>query len=411
MCPFFRVESSEDRTPRAKANAIRAVFEGRIPSHELASPDMGQLAKKCFNCKQCQLECVNHVDVPHLMIEAKAQHLATHGPATSDWFLSRVHLWGEWLCRWSWLINPLLAGGYSRWLLEKVTGVSHERRLPAFARRSFLKSIPREWTAPPAVLRNGQPVVYFVDHFANYHDPELGFAFARIVLHNGRSLHVPPKQVPSGMALVSMGDVETARALAEQNVRVLADFAREGCPIVCTEPTAAVCLIHEYPRLIDHPDARLVAEHVIEAGAYLARMQREGALRTDFTEIPMTATYHTPCHLRTLGHSTPLAELCNLIPRLNLQRVSTGCSGMAGSFGLTRENIADSVAMGRELIERMRSDVHELGLTECSSCRIQMEHRTPTPTLHPLKVLALAYGLMPQIHRRLKPNTRKRMLS
>ena len=67
--------------------------------------------------------------------------------------------------------------------------------------------------------------------------------------------------------------------------------------------------------------------------------------------------------------------------------------------------------MGRELIERMRSADHELGLTECSSCRMQMEQRSPTPTLHPLKVLALAYGLMPQVHRRLKPNTRKRLTS
>ena len=38
-----------------------------------------------------------------------------------------------------------------------------------------------------------------------------------------------------------------------------------------------------------------------------------------------------------------------------------------------------------------------------------MEQRSPTPTLHPIKILALAYGLMPEIHRRLRPNTRKRM--
>jgi hypothetical protein len=31
--------------------------------------------------------------------------------------------------------------------------------------------------------------------------------------------------------------------------------------------------------------------------------------------------------------------------------------------------------------------------------------------LHPLKVLALAYGLLPEIRRRLKPNLRKRLTS
>ena len=409
MCPFFRVESSEDRTPRAKANAVRAIFDGRIPVHELASSEMQQLTRKCFNCKQCELECVNHVNVPHLMIEAKAQYLATQGPATSDWFLSRVHLWGEWFCQLSWLVNPLLGARSSRWLLDRVLGVAAERRLPAFARRSFLRSIPKQWTAPPLKIQGGQPIVYFVDHFTNFHDPELGQAFAQILEHNGKTLHVPLKQVPSGMAMISMGDLSAARLLAEQNVRVLAEFAREGCPIVCTEPAAAVCLKYEYPRLLDHPDTQIVADCVIEAGAYLAGLQRSGDLRTDFLELPLTATYHTPCHLKALGKTTSLADLCGLIPKFKTDHATNGCSGMAGTFGLTRENFAESMLIGQDLIETMCSSEHQLGMTECSGCRQQMEQRSAIPTLHPLKILALAYGLMPQVRRRLKPNPRSRL--
>ena len=37
------------------------------------------------------------------------------------------------------------------------------------------------------------------------------------------------------------------------------------------------------------------------------------------------------------------------------------------------------------------------GATECSACKIQMEQGTTKPTLHPIKVLALAYGVMPEI--------------
>lgn len=411
MCPFFHTETAEDHSPRAKANAIRAVFDQRIPAHELASAEMRQLAGLCFNCKQCQLECPNHVDIPHLMIEAKAQHLATHGPSTPDWFLSRVHLWGEFLCRFSWAINPLLGHSAARWVLERTLGIAAERRLPPFARRSFLRLAKREWTARPATIRDGQPVVYFVDHFANYHDPELAMAFVRILEHNGKTVHIPPRQLPSGMALISMGDLDGARPVAENNIRMLADFAREGCPIVCTEPAAAVCLKFEYPRLLDHPDAQLVADHVIEAGAYLAGLRRNGQLKTNFSELPLVATYHTPCHLKALQTSTPLVDLCGLIPLFGARRYENGCSGAAGTFGLIRKNFEESLRMGRGLIERMRADDHQLGMTECSSCRMQMEQRSPTPTLHPLKILALAYGLMPEIHRRLKPNLRKRLTS
>ena len=71
----------------------------------------------------------------------------------------------------------------------------------------------------------------------------------------------------------------------------------------------------------------------------------------------------------------------------------------------------ESIAIGRKLMEQMRSDKIEFGITECSSCKMQMEQQSTTPTLHPLKVLALAYGLMPEIRRRFKPNLKKRLTS
>ena len=411
MCPFFRSEVAEARSPRAKANALRAIVDGRLAQHELASSDMRVLSDFCFNCKQCQLECPTEVNIPHLMLEAKAQYVAANGPRMSEWFLSRVHGWSDSLCRMSWLVNPLISSRSLRWLLERCLGIARQRKLPPFARRTFLNSAPREWLSAPLSLRDPIPVIYFVDHYANAHDPELAFALGRILEHQGLKLHVPPTQLRSGMAHISIGDVETARQLATSNVRVLAEFAREGCPIVCTEPAAALCLKVEYPRLLEHPDVQLVADHVVEVGQFLADIHLRGELRTDLHSLPMTAAYHTPCHLRALGTDTPLLRLCRLIPQFVVSNTDHGCSGMAGTFGLSREKFEESLAIGQKLIEQMRSDQIEFGLTECSSCKFQMEQQSAAPTLHPLKVLALAYGLMPEIRRRLKPNLKKLLTS
>ena len=411
MCPFFRSDPAEERSPRAKANAVRAIVDGRLPQHELASVEMQKLSKLCFNCKQCQLECPTEVDVPHLMLEAKAQYVAANGPKTPEWFLSRVHAWSDALCRLSWLVNPLLNARSFRWIMERTVGVSCRRKLPPFSRRTFLHNAPRKWLSPPVSLKDPVPVIYFVDHYANAHDPELAFAFGRIIEHQGLKLHIPPTQMRSGMAMISTGDLEAARPLAMTNVRILAEFAREGCPIVCTEPAAAVCLKFEYPRFLDHPDVQLVADHVVEAGEFLTGLQSRNELRTDFEELPHVAAYHTPCHLRALGRTTPLLELCRLIPQLKTSSTDHGCSGLAGTFGLTKAHFDESLAIGRKLIEQMRSDQIEFGITECSSCKLQMEQQSTTPTLHPLKVLALAYGLMPEIRRRLRPNYKKRLTS
>lgn len=80
---------------------------------------------------------------------------------------------------------------------------------------------------------------------------------------------------------------------------------------------------------------------------------------------------------------------------------------MAGAWGLTRSNFEKSIRIGWGLISRMRTNDLTAGATECSSCKMQMEQGTTTPTVHPLKLLALAYGLMPELRERLKPSRKK----
>ena len=49
------------------------------------------------------------------------------------------------------------------------------------------------------------------------------------------------------------------------------------------------------------------------------------------------------------------------------------------------------------MINSLRSPRLQAGTTECSACKIQMEQGAGKPTIHPVKLLALAYGLMPEI--------------
>lgn len=411
MCPFFRADPSEEASPRAKANVLRNIAAGLVSPQELASPEMRRIARLCCNCKQCQLECPTNVDVPHFVIEAKAAYVAANGLSRADWLLSRLHAVGRFGSRVAPVLNRALNTPSARWLLEKLGGIARQRKLPPFAREPFLRSAKSIWTEPPQITRDHRPVVYFVDHYANYHDPELARAFVAILEHHGIPVHVPPRQSRSGMAMVSVGDLETARGLAEHNVRLLAEFAREGCPIICTEPAAALALRHEYPMLLDHPDVPLVAAQVIEAGAFLEQLHQARTLKTNFRPLAIDAGYHTPCHLRALGRGTPLRNLCNLIPELRVHTIEKGCSGMAGTFGLARENYRDSLRIGWGLISRMRSGDLTIGLTECSSCKLQMEQGTSIPTLHPLKLLALSYGLMPELQDRLRPSTNRLLVT
>ena len=74
---------------------------------------------------------------------------------------------------------------------------------------------------------------------------------------------------------------------------------------------------------------------------------------------------------------------------------------MAGTFGLKAENYAISLEAGRPMLEALAQSSIRYGSTECSTCRLQMEDGTRKRTLHPVQYLALAYGLLPELARRL----------
>ena len=407
MCPFFHVQPTEEASPRSKANIVRNFILGNVSAQDFSSAAMKRIADLCFNCKQCELECPSNVNVSQLMIEAKAAHVAEHGLDRANWILSRGHSFGAIGCSFSWLVNWGLNNPATRWLLERFIGIHRLRKLPQFARKPLMNLLHDDLLEFPSEITTKRPVVYFVDHFANYHDPELGQAFLAILEHNNIKVHVPPEQTVSGMAMISAGDLDAARKIAEQNVRELSELAREGVPIICTEPAAALCLKYEYPRLLNHPDVQVVANQVVEATDYLAGLLAKDQLLTDFGPLPLTAAYHTPCHLKALKAGTPTLKLLAKIPELVVQQIEKGCSGMAGAYGLSKTNFATSLQIGSELINHMREADVKIGLTECSSCKMQMEQDSTIPTVHPLKLLALSYGLMPELSQRFKRATKK----
>jgi FAD/FMN-containing dehydrogenase/Fe-S oxidoreductase len=396
MCPIFRFAPSEEASPRAKANLMRAVIDGQLDPAMLGKDELKSIADLCVNCHQCRLECPAAVDIPKLMIEAKAQYVAANGLTTSDWIVTRLDVVARWSSRLAPLSNWLLHSRWSRWLLEKMFGIAQGRKLPRIAGSSFLRRAERRRLTRPT-RRTGGKVLYFIDLYANWYDVQLAEALVAVMEHNNIAVYVHPDQQASGMAPLSIGDVERARRQAARNLRALAEAVRQGYEIVCTEPAASLCLTHEYPNLSDDEDARLVAAHTHDACDYLWRLHEAGKLELNFQPLNLTLGYHLPCHLRALEVGSPGENLLNLVPGVSVRRVERGCSGMAGTFGLKRENYRASLRAGWGLIRAMRDPALQVGATECSACKMQMEQGTTKPTIHPLKILALAYGAMPEL--------------
>jgi FAD/FMN-containing dehydrogenase/Fe-S oxidoreductase len=394
MCPMYRGNPAEEASPRAKANLVAAVLTGGLDAKALTSDAVRGIADTCFNCHQCRSDCSAGVDIPALVMELKAAHFAANSAPLSRWLLSRVDTLSALGGALRPLANRALANPQARWVLEKAIGIAQGRKLPPFSGNQFLRWASRRGITRPS-RRSGPRVLYFLDTYARRHDPLLAQAFVAVLERNGIGVFVDPRQVAVGMPLVSEGDLDGARRLARTNLRVLAEAVRLGYRIVCTEPSAVTCLRHDYPLLVDDPDIDRVTAATCDAMTFLWELHREGSLRLDFKPVAARILYHAPCHARSAAAMTPAEHLLRLIPGLAVQAADRGCSGMAGTFGLAHEHYRASLRVGLGLVSAMRGGGVEAGATDCSACRIQMEQGTTKPAVHPLKLLAKAYGLLP----------------
>ncbi len=395
MCPMFRVHKGEEASPRAKANLLRGVITGTLEPQHLESQEMKAFADLCFNCHQCRMECPAEVNIPKLVQEIKAQHVAGHGLTLSERMLNRVDSLAALGSRFPNAANWSLGNPTMRWLLEKTFGIASGRKLPKVTRRTFLG-----WAAREKLNRMeryaGRKVLFFVDQYVNWHNPLLGRALVEVLRHQKVEVYIPTAQTPSYMAMIASGDINRAKKLVRTNIRILAEAVRQGYDIVTTEPSAALCLREEYRNLIQDEDTVLISKNTYDACSYLWSMHRQNELELDFNSVSMSVMYHEPCHSRVLDSNQPALNLLRLIPGLQVQTADAGCSGMAGTYGLQRKNFRTSLRIGWALISTMKGTSAQFGTTECTSCKLQMEQATTKPTVHPVAMLAYAYGTMPQ---------------
>jgi Fe-S oxidoreductase len=143
--------------------------------------------------------------------------------------------------------------------------------------------------------------------------------------------------------------------------------------------------------------ARLVAEHTFEACRFLWDLHCRNRLALDFHPVHARVAYHQPCHVRAIDHESPGPQLMRLLPRLNVEQVEKGCSGMAGTWGLQKKNYRNSLRIGWPLLSAMRASPTRTATTECSACKMQIEHGSGLTTIHPIKLLAYAYGRLPAL--------------
>ncbi|MHC4706120.1 MAG: anaerobic glycerol-3-phosphate dehydrogenase subunit C [Planctomycetota bacterium] len=389
MCPVFRALGEELSSSRAKANILRFWATGQLEEKDFESPEFRRFLDMCVDCKACSLECPSGVDVSKLVATARAEYVKRRGLRFTERLLACNRYLSMVSSLTSAVSNFVMRLTALKWALEKAVGLDRRRSLPSFERGSFLKRGRKFLASCPRIEGPADKVAYFVDTYVNYNDHELGFAVLKVLRHNGIDV-VLPKQRPAPLPAICYGAVKRARRDLEYNVRYLAKAVRE---IICSEPSAALCLKQELRHFVAGADAKLVSDNTFELMSYLVELLAQGKLKSAPNPVQKDFVYHTPCHLFAIGGGGASIELLDKLCGLKVVDLKAGCCGLAGTFGMQAKNYDLSEQISKSLREVLEKSAVKNVLTECAACGMQIEHISDSTVLHPIRLLGQAYGI------------------
>ncbi|MCD6291756.1 MAG: anaerobic glycerol-3-phosphate dehydrogenase subunit C [Anaerolineae bacterium] len=361
----------------------------------------------CSGCGVCDMACPHGVNIMEMNAKARAKLYETERIPLRNYILSRSELIGKLGHPVAPLASWLVQFKPARLLAEKTLGIDHRAPFPSFAREPF-----RDWYRKRRKVTPGRPfsfdqapvpgpvqpggrgqVLYFHGCSTQFYEPRVGQAAVAVLERNGLEV-ILPEQNCCGLPLMSQGDFKGARKYAYNNLRKLAPWVRKGYVIVGTSTSCTLMLKHDYLDILDirDEDARLVAENTYDICEFLLLLEGRGELDVNFMSIGTALPYHAPCQLKAHGMGRPAVDLMSLIPGLTIVETDAECCGIAGTYGYKHEKYDIAMAIGEPLFRQVREISTDLAVCDSETCRWQITHGSGVPTVHPVEVLAWAYG-------------------
>jgi FAD/FMN-containing dehydrogenase/Fe-S oxidoreductase len=411
MCPSYMVTLDEEHSTRGRANLLRLAMSGVLPHSELTGDAVHDALDLCVECKACKSECPSGVDLAKLKYEVLTQRNQERGVPLR----SRAFAYIATLARLASKMAPLVnwASGQAplRALMQRFSGIHASRPLPRFAAETF-----PSWFAgrahPFEDLRAGSSrasgragsgmasgravrgeAVLFHDTFTDFFHPEVGQAAVQLLEVLGYGVTLVERQGCCGRSAISKGMLPLAKRWARQNVDALLPYARQGVPIVGTEPSCLLTFRDEYPDLLRDEASREVAAQTFLLDELIVKLAAEDeSVASLFRDgLQREVLLHAHCHQKALvGPEPTLAAL--RLAGYKASLVETGCCGMAGSFGFEAEHYDISRAMGAlRLFPAVEAASGETAVAITGvSCRQQIGHFTSRRPKHAVELLAEA---------------------
>jgi FAD/FMN-containing dehydrogenase/Fe-S oxidoreductase len=394
MCPSYRATRDEKDVTRGRANTLRLAISGQLGPDALSSDEMMETLKLCVSCKACRRECPTGVDMAKMKIEVLSARTKTHGLTLRDRLVGYLPRYADLAASFAPLMNLRNHSALLRKLMERFTGVSAKRKLPAFRSDTF-----RVDAMGP---ENGREVVLFADTFNRIYERENLDAALRVLIAGGYRVYLPKpsddgRPLCCGRTFLSAGLVDQAESELNRLVETFAPFAARGVPIIGLEPSCLLTLRDELLSLRSCASAKSVSAHALLLEEFLAREAGSGRLQLPLGPLPGKALLHGHCHQKSFDAFKPVEQVLRLIPELSVETIESSCCGMAGAFGYGADTYEASMAMAEaSLLPAVRkADAATFIVADGTSCRHQIKDGSDRGAIHAARLLAMSLDRAP----------------
>ncbi len=425
MCPSMKVTQSRFHSPKGRAGLVRewlrllaeqgtdpALLSQAVPQNRISlrgliekigntrrasrgeydfSHEVKESMSGCLACKACSTQCPIKIDVPEFRARFLALYHGRYLRPLRDHLVANVEAGAPLMAKAPKVFNFFLKQPWVQKLSEKTVGMTD---LPLLSSPSLKQQLAGSNTVSVTLemlesmseeqRRAGRYLFIVQDPFTSYFDAKVVADFAALTEKLGFQPVLLPFS-PNGKAQHIKGFLARFARTANKTADFLNRVARLGCPMAGVDPALVLCYRDEYKTVLPPEKQQfrvmLVHEFLTE--------------HTDLLPVKNVSEDTPPWYL--FSHCTEATALPdsvkiwqNLFRRFgaSLQSVSTGCCGMAGTYGHEMPNLARSKGIYQlSWAQPYQSLPSERCLTTGYSCRSQVKRMEGKVMLHPLQAL------------------------
>jgi FAD/FMN-containing dehydrogenase/Fe-S oxidoreductase len=384
MCPSYMVTREEKHTTRGRAHALWEMLNGGVISKGWRDEHVKETLDLCLSCKGCKGDCPVNVDMATYKAEFLSHYWEGRLRPRYAYAFGLVDQWARLASIAPGFVNLVTQTPVLRAFAKKASGMPLQRQIPAFAPETF-----KAWFRKRGPRNQGRPsVILWADTFNNYFFPETAQAAVEVLEHFGYQVKVPMQHLCCGRPLYDYGFLPRAKKYLTRILDALEPDISAATPIVVLEPSCCSVFRDELNGLM--PESAL-AHRLMENTFLLSEFLEKKVKDYDPPRLDRKAIVQGHCHHKAIMRLNDEEALMKKMG-LDFQVLSSGCCGMAGSFGYEADKYDVSIKCGeRALLPAVRNaSLSTIVMADGFSCREQIEQESNRHALHLAEVMHIA---------------------